>query len=82
MISFNDVTKDKEHISNWLQIPNHRYRKLIIWGLRSRKTDSLLNMITHQPDIFKICLYDNDPFEAKLQLLINKREYTGFLSII
>ena len=33
-------------------------------------------MITHQPDISKICLYDNDPFEAKLQLLINKREYT------
>ena len=32
----------------------------------------------HQPDIDKIYLYAKDPYESKYQLLINKRECTGF----
>ena len=37
------------------------------------KTNSLFSLISHQPDIAKICLYAKDPYEAKYQLLINKR---------
>ena len=34
-------------------------------------------MINNQPDIDKIYLYAKDPFEAKYQYLINKRERVG-----
>ena len=33
-----------------------------------------MNLINNQPDIDKICLYAKDPYEAKYQYLINKRE--------
>ena len=38
------------------------------------KTNLLFNLIIHQPDIDQICLYAKDPYEAKYQLLINKKE--------
>ena len=34
----------------------------------------MLNVIINEPDIDKIYLYTKDPYEAKYQLLINKRE--------
>ena len=37
----------------------------------------LLNLINNQSDIDKIYLYAKDPFDAKYQFLINKRESTG-----
>ena len=37
----------------------------------------LLNLINYQPDIDKIYLYAKDPYEAKYQFLINKRERIG-----
>ena len=37
-----------------------------------------MNLINSQPDIDKIYLYANDPYEAKFQYLINKREKVGF----
>ena len=37
----------------------------------------MLNLINHEPDVDKIYLYAKDPYEAKYQLLINKRESTG-----
>ena len=37
----------------------------------------MLNIINNKPDIDKIYLYAKDPYEAKYQLLINKRENTG-----
>ena len=37
----------------------------------------MLNLINHKPDIDKVYLYVKDPFEAKYQLLINKRERTN-----
>ena len=40
------------------------------------KTNSLFNLIIHQPDIYKIYLYTKYPYEGKYQLLINKREST------
>ena len=37
----------------------------------------MLNLINHEPDVDKIYIYAKDPYEAKYQLLINKRESTG-----
>ena len=39
--------------------------------------NALLNLINNQPDIDKIYLYARDPYEAKYQYLINKREKVG-----
>ena len=33
-----------------------------------------MNLINNQPDIDKIYLYENNPYEAKYQYLINKHE--------
>ena len=49
----------------------------MIGGSGSGKTNALLNLINKQPDIDKIYLYAKDPYEAKYQFLINKRESTG-----
>ena len=57
--------------------PDHPYRVLIIGGCGSGKTNALLNLINNQPDIDNIYLYAKDPYEAKYQFLINKRESTG-----
>ena len=43
----------------------------------SGKTNALLNLINNQPDIDKIYLYAKDPYEAKYQYLINKRQKVG-----
>ena len=53
MINFDDVTKEniKEHNLNWLQIPDHPHRILIIGGCGSGKTNSLFNSLIHQPDV-------------------------------
>ena len=55
MINFDDVTKEniKKHNPNWSQIPDDPYSILIIGGIGSGKTNSLFNLITHQPDIDK-----------------------------
>ena len=58
-------------------IADHPYRILIIGGSGSGKTNALLNLINNQPDIDKIYLYAKDPYEAKYQFLIKKRESTG-----
>ena len=34
----------------------------------SGKTNALLNVINHEPNIDKICLYSKDPYEAKNQM--------------
>ena len=49
---------------------------LIIGSSGSGKTSALLNVINNQPDIDKIYLDTKDPYEAKYQCLINKREST------
>ena len=49
---------------------------IIIGGSGSGKANALLNLINHEPDIDKIYLYAKDPYEAKYQFLINKREST------
>ena len=79
MINFDDYTNENiiEHNSKWPYIPDHPYRILIIGGSGSGKTNALLNLINNQPDIDKIYLYAKDPYEAKYQYLINKREKVG-----
>ena len=74
MFNFDYITKEdiKEHNPNWPEIPNHPYR-ILVGSSGSGKTNSLL-----KPDINKIYLYAKDPYKAKYQLLINKRESTGF----
>ena len=73
MINFDDVTKEKieEHSPSWPQIPDHSYIMLIIWVSGSEKTNSLFNLINHQPDIDKVYLYAKHPYQAKYQFLIN-----------
>ena len=79
MINFNDYTNENtiEHNSKWPYIPDHPYRILIIGSSGSGKTKALLNLINNHPDIDKIYLYAKDPYEAKYQFLINKREEVG-----
>ena len=82
MVNFNDVTKEKivqisSNSSNWLQIPNHSQRIIIIGGSGSGKTSSVFSLINQQRDIDTIHSYTKDPHEAKYQYLINKREITG-----
>ena len=79
MINFNYITKEntKEHNPNWPQIPDHRYRVIIISDSGSGEINALFNLISQQPYIGKIYLYAKDLYEAKQQLLINKREVAG-----
>ena len=79
MINFDDDTKEniKEHNSNWPEISNHQYRILLIGSSKSKKANSLFNLINQQPDIDEIYLCAKDPYEAKYQFLINKQERTG-----
>ena len=56
MINFCYITKEsiKGHNPNWLQIPDYPKILLIIGGSESGKTNSLFNLISHQPDIDEI----------------------------
>ena len=73
MIHFDDYTNENktERNSKLSYIPDHPYRVFII------ETNALLNLIKNQPDIDKIYLYAKDPYEAKYQHFINKREKVG-----
>ena len=44
---------------------------------RSEKTNTLLNLISQQDDIDKICLYGKDLSEPKYKFLIKKHEDVG-----
>ena len=76
MIYFDNYTNENKtgHNSKWPYIPDHPYRILIAGGSGSGKANALLNLINNQPDIDKIYLYAKNPYEAKYQYLINKRE--------
>ena len=79
MFNFDYIIKEdiKEPNPNWLQIPDHSYRMLTVGGSGTGKTNALLNLINHKPNIDKIYLYAKEPYETKYQLLINKRKSTG-----
>ena len=79
MINFYNYTNENktEHNPKWPCIPDHTYKILITGGSGSGKTNALLNLINNQTDIDKIYLYAKDPYKAKYQYLINKREKVG-----
>ena len=79
MIHFDDYSNENktENDLNWPYVLNWIYGILIIGSSGSGKTNALLNLINNQPDIDKIYLYAKDPYEAKYQYLINKREGVG-----
>ena len=79
MIKFYNYTNENktEYNLKWPYIPNHPYRILIIGGSGSGKTNALLNLINNQADVDKIYLYAKNPYEAKYQYLIKKREKVG-----
>ena len=79
MINSDDYANENkiQHNLKWQYIPNQPYRILIIGGSGSGKTNALLNLINNQPDIDTIYLYAKDPYEAKYQFLINKRDSIG-----
>ena len=54
----------KEHNSNWPQVPDYPFRISIIWASRSKETNSLFNLSSHQLDIDKIHFYAKDAYEA------------------
>ena len=70
MINFDDYVDENK-------IEHDPYITLTIGSSGSRKTHVLLNLIKNQPDIDKIYLYAKDPYEAKYQYLITKREGVG-----
>ena len=84
MINFDDYVNENKttHNKNCSYIPHHPYRILVIGGSGCGKTNLLLNLTENQPDIDKIHLYAKDPYEAKYQYLINKRESVGILTIL
>ena len=67
----------KKQNPNWPQAPYHPNRISIIGGSGSGKTISLFNLISNQPDSDQIYLYAKDQYEAKYQLLIDKKASTG-----
>ena len=61
-----DQLVEINHDPNWLDIPDHPHRILIISGSGSGKTNVLLNLIKNQrPDIDTIYLLAKDLFESK-----------------
>ena len=63
---FDDVIKENTNKYNpsWPRIPDHPYRMLRIGRPGSGKINSLINLISHQPDIDsiykpKICMRQN-----------------------
>ena len=79
MINFDDYTNENKtkHNANWPYIPDHSHKILIIGSSESGKRNLLLNLVLNQHDSHKIYLYAKDPYEAKYQYLINKRESVG-----
>ena len=71
MINFDGYTNENkiEHNLKWPYIPDHPYKLLIIGGSGLGKTNELLYLIN--------IIFNKDPYEAKNQYLINKREKVG-----
>ena len=77
MFNFDYITNEdiKKYSQIWQDLPDHPYHILIIGSSESRKTNALLNLINNESNIDKI--YYKDPYKAKYQLLVKKRESKG-----
>ena len=78
MFRFDYITKEdiKEHNRNCQKIPDHPYLILIFGVSGSGKTNALLNLISHEPNIDKMYLYAKDPYETSYQITnYQKRKY-------
>ena len=62
MFKLDYITKGdvNEHKPKWPEIPDYPYRILRIGGSGSGKTNALLHLINHEPDIDKTYLYAKD----------------------
>ena len=76
MINFDEYANKNKIEDNlkWPYTPDDPYRILIVGDSGSGKTNVLLNLIDNQPDVDKIYLYAKDPYQAKYQYLMKKRE--------
>ena len=65
MRNLNDVTGEsvKDHNPKWQQILNHLYRKIILGGSGSGKTNALRSLIHHQEK------YNNDIIDKFFSML-------------
>ena len=79
MISFDNYTSENKtvHKLKCPNFPDHTYRILIIGDSGAGKSNALLNLMNNQSDNDKIYLYAKDPYKAKYQYLINRRENVG-----
>ena len=75
MIDLNIITD--ENNEKWSNIPDHPYRTLIIEGSKSEKTNSMINLINEQNDIYKIYLYAKHLSESWYEYLIKRRKNAG-----
>ena len=58
-------------------IADHPYKTLVIGGSGSGKTNALLILEIHQPDIKDIYSYDKESHKTRSQLSINKQKSAG-----
>ena len=63
-------TKQKTHNPYCPKILDHPWRILMAGDSGSRKTNDVLNLINHEPDIDNIYLYAKDPYDVMMWLLI------------
>ena len=75
MIKNYDLSVEIIRNLNWLYIPDHPHRILIIGGMGKGKINVLLNLIKNINN--QIWAKFIRPFESKYQLLINGREKVG-----
>ena len=80
MFNFDCTTKGdiKQHNPNWSEIPDHPYKILIVGGSGSEKTNALINLINQEPNIAQFFLCAKDSYEAKYQLLTDKKKVQAY----